>query len=271
MTEVVRTDIDEYQRTGRNLAEALRERMPGVSVRNGRFGGACLEYRGGRAAGGPCRELTVFVDGVRISEPGLLFTTLSPNDVERMELLSPSEAGARYGSIAGYGVLLIETRVGPQRPRGPRDDEAQRTGFDWTGEPRPYAWRRVFASAFTANAIAVGLSLALADQCLWRPETSSLGLRTRCSGGSTTGIAAISLALPTFASALAARWGGETEVSRGRITPTSLSTALGLTTGYLLIINGTGTSQAIGSVMLGLGVPVLTTLSDRIFRSLNNR
>jgi hypothetical protein len=66
---------------------------------------------------------------------------------------------------------------------------------------------------------------------------------------------------------MAAQWGGTTTTSKGRVTPVSLTTALGVTTGYMLLIHGTGTSEAIGAVMLGLGVPVLTTLADRIFRS----
>src|SRR5690606_28270683 len=269
MKEVLRPEIDEAARTGRNLADALRQQLPGVSVRGGRMGGACLEYRGARSGSGPCRELTVFLDGVRIADPGLLYVTLSPSDVERMEILSPAEAGARYGSISGNGVLLIETRQGPRPASSDAEKEVFRTGFDWTGEDAPYRWRRVFASSFAANALSVGLSLALADQCLWRPEVGSLGLRTRCGGGATAGVAALSLALPTLTSSLAARWGGETSRSEGRITPTSLTTPLGLTSGYLLLIHGTGTSQAIGIGMLGVGAPVLTTLADRIFRSLH--
>ncbi|MCA1792164.1 MAG: TonB-dependent receptor plug domain-containing protein, partial [Thioalkalivibrio sp.] len=170
--EVTRDDLNLAQSTGRNLAQMLRERIPGTSVRPGRFGMSCVEYRGARGGSGPCRDLTVFVDGVRIADPGTFYDLVPPDDIERMEILSVAEAGARYGSLAGNGVLLIETRR-PPRPETPDGATVQNSLFDWSGEPQPYAWKRVFATSFAANAIGVGISLALADQCLWRAESGS--------------------------------------------------------------------------------------------------
>lgn len=269
VNEVERPEIDLAHRTGQNLGELLRQEIPGASVRQGWFGGACVEFRGARATGGRCREMTVFLDGVRIADPGLLLATLSPNDVESMEILSPAEAGARYGSVSGNGVLLIETRR-PPRPgaRDPNRTSAEATLFDWSGESNPYAWKRTMATSFLANALGVGAGLALAHQCLWRTEAGSLGLRTRCGGAATTSIGFLALGLPALGSALAAQWGGATDRSAGRVTPMSLTAALGVASGYMLIIHGTETSQVAGSVVLGLGVPVLTTLADRIFRAL---
>lgn len=270
INEVERPELDLAGRAGRGLEDLLREEIPGASMRPGRFGGACIEFRGARAGGGECRELTVFVDGVRIADPGLFYTTTRPDDVERMEILSPAEAGARYGSVSGNGVLLVETRRPPQR-RQSADSTEEGTldaGFDWTEETRPYAWKRVFATSFVANAVGVGLSLALADQCLWRTDAGSLGLRTRCGGVATTGISVLSLALPALGGSAAAQWGGQTDRSQGRITPTSLTAALGIASGYMLVIHGTGASEAIGSLVLGVGVPALTTFADRLFRSL---
>lgn len=271
INEVERPEIDLAGRAGRGLHELLREEIPGASMRPGRLGGACIEFRGARSGGGECRELTVFVDGVRIADPGLFYTTTRPADIERMEILSPAEAGARYGSVSGNGVLLVETRRPPERRRStglPGEEGALDAGFDWTEEARPYAWKRVFATSFLANAVGVGLSLALADQCLWRTDAGSLGLRTRCGGVATTGIGFLSMALPALGSSAAAQWGGQTDRSRGRITPTSLTAALGIASGYMLVIHGTGASETIGSVVLGVGVPTLTTLADRLFRSL---
>jgi hypothetical protein len=271
VNEVERPAIDLAHRTGRNLGEVLRQEIPGASLREGWFGGACVEFRGARSGTGPCRELTVFMDGVRIAEPGLLLATLSPNDVESMEILSAAEAGARYGSISGNGVLLIETRrpPGPARRRGPQPAAPESAFFDWSGEDHPYAWKGTFVRAFLANALGVGAGLVLAHQCMWRTEAGSLGLRTRCGGATTAGIGLVALGLPAVASALAARWGGATDRSAGRITPMSLTAALGLASGYMLVIHGTDGSQAAGAVMLGMGVPVLTTLANRIFRSLH--
>ncbi len=270
VNEVERPAIDLAHRTGQSLGEVLRQEIPGASVREGWFGGACVEFRGARSAGGRCRELTVFMDGVRIANPGLLLATLSPNDVENMEILSPAEAGARYGSVSGNGVLLIETRRPPRpRARGPElAGSTEATLFDWSEESSPYAWKRAVATSFVANAVGVGTGLILAHQCLWRTEAGSLGLRTRCGGAATTGIGFLALGLPALGSALAAQWGGATDRSVGRVTPMSLTAALGLASGYILIIHGSDASQVAGTVVLGLGVPVLTTLADRIFRAL---
>jgi hypothetical protein len=266
INEVTREDLDLAHSTGRSLGEMLRDRIPGASVRTNRFGNSCVEYRGARAGSGPCRDLTVFVDGVRIGDPGSFYDLVPPGDIERMEILSIAEAGARYGTVSGNGVLLIETRRPPMR-RAPDEPAANMAMFDWSGEARPYAWKRVFATSFAANALGVGLSLALADQCLWRSEDGSLGLRTRCGGAATTGIGFLSLALPAIGGSLAAQWGGSTALSHGRLTPTSLTAGLGVASGYMLLIHGSGTSEALSAVVLGVGVPVLTTLADRIFRS----
>ena len=264
--EVTREELDLAQSTGRNLAEILRERIPGTSVRRGRFGLSCVEYRGARTGSGACRDLTVFVDGVRIAEPGSFYDLVPPENIERMEVLSIAEAGARYGSISGNGVLLIETRR-PPTPNRPADATVQSAIFDWSGEARPYPWKRVFASSFVANAVGVGVSLALADQCFWRAEAGSLGLRTSCGGAATAGIGFLSLALPAIGGGLAAQWGGTTPFSQGRLTPASLASGIGVASGYMLLIHGTGSSEVLSAVVLGLGVPVMTTLADRIFRS----
>jgi len=266
INEVTREELDLAHRTGRTLAEIMRERIPGTSVRPGRFGGVCVEFRGGRAAGGPCRELTVFLDGIRISDPGVLYTMMPPDNVERMELLSPAQAGSRYGSISGSGVLLVETRRPPPPPE--RNEPRPTLGFDWTPEAHPYPWKKVFATSFLTNAIAVGLSLVLADQCMDVPEQETVGFRATCNGVATTGVVALSMGLPAFGTSLVARRSGETERSRSRITPAVLGAGLALATGYVLALNNTSGSTAASGIVLGIGVPALVTLSDRMFRTL---
>jgi hypothetical protein len=265
INEVVRDDLDLAQSSGRTLSQMLSERIPGASVRRGPAGRSCVEYRGARGAGA-CRDLTVFVDGVRIADPGSFYDMIPPGDIERMEILSVAEAGARYGSVSGNGVLLIETRRPPTR-NNPDQALPTNTMFDWSGEAHPYAWKRVFATSFAANVVGIGLGMALADQCLRRSDAGSLGLKSHCGGATTMGIGLLSMAVPALGSSLAAQWGGATPLSQGRLAPTSLTTALGVASGYFLVIHGTGASEAMGAVVLGLGVPVLTTLADRIFRS----
>lgn len=265
INEVIRDDLDLAQTSGRTLSQMLSERIPGASVRRGPSGRSCVEYRGARG-GGACRDLAVFVDGVRIADPGSFYDMVPPGDIERMEILSVAEAGARYGSVAGNGVLLIETRR-PRAPNNPDEPMSANAIFDWSGEAQPYAWKRVFATSFAANVIGIGLGMALADQCLRRSDAGSLGLRSHCGGAATMGVGILSMALPTLGSSLAAQWGGATPMSQGRLAPTSLTTVLGVASGYFLVVHGTGVSEAMGSIVLGLGVPVLTTLADRMFRS----
>jgi hypothetical protein len=267
MREVVRPDIDSAAREGRNLAELLQDRLPGAMIRAGRFGGVCIEIRGARRGRGPCREVGVLLDGVPIGNPGLLYTTIPLNDLERVELLSAAEAGARYGSAGAYGMLLIETRRGPAPDRPTRNGDLL-TGFDWSGEAEPYPWVRVFGSSLVGNAAGLALGLALADRCLKVSDIGSFGLRTRCDGLTTVSVGFLSLGLPALAGGLAARWGGATDRSRGRITPAGLAASFGLTAGYLMLIHGEPGTEAAGTVILTLGVPALLTLSDRVFRAL---
>jgi hypothetical protein len=267
VNEVVRDEIAEAARTGQSLSELLRDRLPGALMRGGTRGSACLEVRGARR-GGRCNEVMVMLDGVQISNPGFLYTTMPLEQIERLELVSAGEAGARYGSAGGFGVLLIETRQGPRPSRAGLEEERRLSGFDWSQEAEPYRWGRVWISSFLANAIGLGLSVAVARECFWVPETGSLGLRTRCGGAATVAVGALSMGLPTLGGSLAARWGGSTERSQGRVTASALSGALALTSGYLLMLHGSPVTETVGGALLALGVPTLITLSDRVFRVL---
>ena len=267
MREVVREEIDAAARTGQDLSELLRDRMPSAYIRPGARGSACLETRGGRRGGARCNEVTVMLDGIQVSDPGYLYTTMPLSNIERLELLSVAEAGARYGSVAGGGVLLIETRQGP-RPTDPIAAKTVNARFDWSQEESSHPWKRSLLSSFAANAIGFAVTLRLADHCLWLTESGTLGLRTRCNGAATTGIGFLGMGLPAFGSSLAARWGGTTTRSKGRLTPAALAAGLTLMSGYILIINGTDASQAAGAALVTVGVPVLTVLSDRVFRQL---
>jgi len=267
MNEVRREEVELAQSKGQTLAELLRDRLPGAVLRTGQGGSACLESRGFRSGGASCRGVTVMLDGVQIAAPGSLYTTMPLDQIERIELLSPGEAGARYGSAGGRGVLMIETRQGP-RPAAPPPEERTISGFDWSAEAEPYSWGRVFASSFAATTIGIGTSLLLARQCLDVTRAGSLGLRTRCNGAVTAGLGFLSLSLPTAGGMLGARWAGRTDRSEGRLTVSAVATTLMLTSGYLFLIHGGDVSTTAGVVVLSLGVPTVTTLADRAFRFL---
>lgn len=261
MNEVVADEIDEAARTGQTLNELLRDRLPGAFTR-----GSCLESRGARA-GSRCREVRVIMDGVPVSSTSALLSTMPISNIERVELLSAGEAGARYGSFGGNGVLLIETKRGI-RPDRLQPEGERLTGFDWSLETEPYSWPKVFGAAFLANALGLGISYALSSDCFRVTEEASLGLRTVCDGFKTTAAGFVSLGLPSVAGSLAARWAGSTARSRGRVLPMAVAGALTAMSGYLLVIHGDPAAEATGAVMLGITVPALMTLSDRVFRSL---
>ena len=273
MNEIRREEIDDAARRGLNLPELLRQGMSGIRVWGGARGVFCVEYRGTATARVPCREVMVMLDGVGVSEPGTLFASMPLMDIERLELLSPGEAGARYGSDAGWGVLLIETRSGVRR-EAPRRVERPLVGFDPVLEQRSYPWARVFGSSLLANAIGVGMGLLLADQCLVVSDTGFEGLRTRCPAVSAVAAGFGSLAVPAVAGSFAARWAGSTDRSQGRILPTTALAATSVTLGYLLVVHGHGGrsagAQTGGAIVLVVATPMIVTLADRAFRALRS-
>ncbi len=96
----------------RSLPEALQGQTPGVSVRNGGAPGqeAVVNIRG-LATFGNANPLYV-IDGM-IADPN---TTVSPNDIEDIQILKDASAAAIYGSRAGNGVILITTKKGKEGP-----------------------------------------------------------------------------------------------------------------------------------------------------------
>jgi hypothetical protein len=191
-------------------------------------------------------------------------------DIERLELLSPGEAGARYGSDAALGVLLIDSRTGL---RPVRDVVAKPPipAFDWSLESRPYAWARVVGSAALANVVGLGVGLAMADWCL-RIDGGFQGLRTDCAAIPTIAVGVASIVVPSAAGGIAAQWGGSTERSRGRILPTTMLAATSTAIGYMLAVRGrtedSGAARTAGYVVLAVGTPLVLTLADRAFRAL---
>ncbi|MGH7502085.1 MAG: carboxypeptidase-like regulatory domain-containing protein [Longimicrobiales bacterium] len=272
VSEILRPAIDDAARRGLDLGQLLRDRMPGIRVRSNASGSStCVEYRGGASSGRTCREVTVVVDGVLITAPSTIYGTIPLATIERLEILSPGQAGTQFGAAANYGVLLIETRTGP-RPERRAERSLPLSGFDWSEEPSPYRWFRVVGSSFLGNAIGLGVGHLIADQCIDTSRSGFPGIRTRCGPISTTVAGVISLALPALAGSAAARWAGGTERSQGRLLPSSAIASLAVAAGFLLLVEGEGhrsdVTKTAGTVVLVAGTPALLTLADRVFRSL---
>lgn len=273
--EIERDEIDAAAEKGQNLADLLRDGMISVRVGAERRGAYCVEYRGGGAGlvgtRATCRPVAVFMDGVRVSSPASLYSSMPLRDLERIEVLGPNEAGTRYGIAGGWGVLLLETRQGPAASQRSERRTTLMSGFDWSRESKPYRWPRVLGGSFVGNAAGLGLGLLVADQC-FRLDDGIHGLRSKCDAVSTVGAAFIVLAVPGVTGSFAAQWGGSTDRSQGRILPSALLATLTVTSGYLLIVHGNNDdsqgARAAGVLVLTVGTPLVTSFADRVFRGL---
>lgn len=274
--EITRDLIMSPGNTQLNLAEIVRKYVPGIQVRNRGAGTTCLEFRGPSSLQRDregCRSPAVYMDGMPIMAPATLYAQLPPETIERMEFLSPAEAGARYGTGSMFGVLLIESRrpgIAPDRAaeeRIRRLEEGYR--HDWATETSSHPWVRVLLTAAAANAAGLALGTAAAGSCIQEsPRTD--GFVSNCGGMATTSMAGIALLIPALSSSLAARYAGSTPDSRGRFTAAATLSALALMPGYGLILSSnadmsSGTAMA-GQVLLAVGTPLVVTLADYLFR-----
>ncbi|MDA0310661.1 MAG: TonB-dependent receptor plug domain-containing protein [Gemmatimonadetes bacterium] len=266
MNEVARSQIETAARSGMRLGELVRT-MPGAMTTGGNTGAICVMYRAIRTGGGTgCREVSVILDGVPVGNPSYLYNAMSLSDIERLEMLSPGEAGVQYGMRAGQAVLLIETRQGTAAVRS--DASRFVTGFDRVVEGQTYPWLGVLSSTAAVNAVGVGIGLVVARRCLSTPMVGSLGLRTSCNGLETAGTGVLTVVIPALVNSLVARRMGSTERTRSRIMPTALSGGIALASGYLLLVHGGDRAMAAGIGILSFGVPVTVALIDRALRVL---
>jgi len=272
MNEIQRAAIERAASTGINLGQLLQNEMMGIRVRAGPTGPhSCVEYRGSVNMEGECDEVSVFLDGVPVTVPSALFPHMPLADIERLEVMSPGQAGALYGASGGTGVLLIETRRGI-RPQRPQQAEALSAGLDWSLEEKPYPWAKVVGSAMIGNALGLGLSLGAADQCFRVRTRGILGVRERCNALTTMLSGFLTLGLPGTAGTYGARWAGGTARSQGRALPGLLMGSMSAGAGYLLIVEGEGDRSnpgvIAGAALLTLGTPLILTFTDRAFRLL---
>lgn len=274
--EIPRSLIMAPGNTQLNVAEIVRKYVPGIQVRNRGGGTTCLEFRGPSSLQRDregCRSPAVYMDGVPVMAPATLYAQLSPETIERMEFLSPAEAGARYGTGSMFGVLLIESR----RPGNSRSRDAEEMArrleegyrHDWGTETASHPWARVLLTSAAANAAGLALGTAAAGRCIQEsPRTD--GFVSNCGGMATTSMAGIALMVPAISASLAARYAGSTAESRGRFTAAATLSALALMPGYGLILSSNGDMSSgtavAGQILLAVGTPLVVTLADHLFR-----
>jgi hypothetical protein len=268
VNQLERADIEEAARAGLRLSDLIRRGMQGIRIRRTATGD-CVEYRGSEG-GAVCKGVAVFIDGVQIASSEHLFAAIPLDDIQRVELLSPGQAGARYGSFAGWGVLLIETQQGLTRDeRGP---ERLAPGFDWSLETEPYRWKRVLGSAFVANGVGVGLGLLALDMCLHIANGDLLRVRSECGGVGMVASGFLTLGLPGTAGSLVTSRAGSTNRSRGMLLPSAVLATLTVSGGYLLLFHAetqeSNWARVGGIATLAVGAPLTMAISDRLFRKL---
>lgn len=106
-----REEIARRENEARHVGDLVQGNIHALSIReNPGYGGLCIEARRERARYPACNMVMVFIDGVQIYDPAPFLTSLPPVQIENIEFVPASLAGARYGTGARFGVLLIQTR-----------------------------------------------------------------------------------------------------------------------------------------------------------------
>lgn len=112
----------EQNRAGkRHVGNLLQGRVPGLKVFEATLPGprgeapaqrVCIESsrRHMNFERRPCWMVAVYLDGIKIEDPGTFLLSYPLEDLESVEMLGPIQATTRYGTNAGLGVLEIYTR-----------------------------------------------------------------------------------------------------------------------------------------------------------------
>ena len=283
LNRISREEIQRYEDTAMSLVELLTAQVPGIRIsRSGVVGQpTCVEFRGARAgnfirglgSSDPgCNSPEVYLDGVLVRNPATLYATLPIETIENIEVVQPSEAGARFGTGSLWGALVIETRRPGRDPNRQRDVYVlgpQR--YDWSLEPAPHSTGTVFLGSALGNAAGLAAGVGLASRCIGFRGRDEDVLFTDCSATTTIAASAAAVVLPALGSALGARLGGKTERSRGTLGAALIGAAVVLIPGYTLGIAGqrdeTGFMEGLGVVTLTVAVPLVAIVTDRLFRS----
>ncbi len=277
--EVTRAEIVAAIGTSRHMGDLLRRTVPSLRLRqapNLSATDVCLEFRGAAAISivnaRPCNHPMVLLDGVVVTNPQYLYGSVGMENLERIQVIPPGEAGVRYGTGALYGVILIETRRPGRRDAGvpAPPGRLEPFAFDWRRDPAGHPTRRAVLWSATGNALGLAAGVGLASRCIEVTEDDDF--RATCDVVPTVLAGVAAVALPALGSALGARHGGGTDRSVGRTVPALLGAGMLLFPGYAFSLSTVGGGQeavnAVGWAFLAVGVPVATAMADRLFRRL---
>lgn len=279
--EVTRPEIQRALGTSRHIGDLIRQTVPGIRMRqsNSLTGqDVCLEFRAAASISivnqRPCAHPMVMLDGVRVTDPNFLYGSVGLSNLDRIQVIPPGSAGARYGTGSLYGVILIETArpgyPGSATPSlAPVDGSPRRLTFDWDQDPAGHDFGKTMAGAIVGNAIGLAAGVAIARQCI---QIQREEIVSSCGGGGDFAAGAAAVLLPALGTALGARIGGGTDLSKGRLIPGLVGAGMMLFPGYSFAMSTaggrSGVVNGIGYAFLIVGVPLAATLADRLFRSL---
>ena len=273
---ITREQIESRLGTSANLALVLERFATGVRVRGQQTAPGqpiCVEFRSSRTLDNPnaCHPPVIVMDGVRVSSPGFFFNWLNLEDVERMEVIPPGEAGVQYGTDSNFGVLVIETRAGMSGREEEEERFVREPRYDFAVEGVPYDWKKTYLGAFVGNAVGLGVGLLVARSCLSFDGLSQHFLESECGGATTLGARIALVTLPVTGAGLGAGRFGRSARSEGNFLQTAFGAALIGLPGYLMATAGpedawAGADWAGGAVIV-FGVPAIATIADRLWRS----
>lgn len=262
--------------TGAHLGVAMSQLLPGVRLTSQRSTPGeliCLEFRNPvTLQNRGCLPPLVMVDGVRQANSVITLNTLPLQDIRRIEVLPPGEAGVQYGTDSQYGVVLIETFTGA-RFAGRRGAETGSGVYSWTLETEPYPWGRSLAVASAANAVAMLAGYGLARSCLSFEGLTDHFYEAQCGFlGNTASRAALYVA-PQIAVGYLVQRMGDTDLSSGSPWKSGVAAMILSVPGVILAMtsetDGFGGSKGIGAVLMGIGAPVAAVAADRLFRKVH--
>lgn len=275
----------------RTVGELIRQTVPAFRSRSSSaVAGSdfCLEFRsrGPRSLmvpedGDPgalyCNHPDVYLDGVPVQDPDMVYQRSSLDDLRRIQAISPAEAAGVFGAAVN-GVILVETRymrastpTSPGTPGRTGFVPARRSSFDWSQDPAGHSFGRTFVGALLGNAAGLAAGVAVGRQCVFI-EDRTQDIEFSCGNAGVAGAGFAAVALPALGSALGANLLGRTERSSGRFVPSVVGGAMGAVPGYIFALatvgEGVETMNAVGKGFLILAPPLLTTVADRLYRSL---
>lgn len=273
---VTRAELAQWEGRNMSFVDVLRAAVPAVRVRRlERVMGAdvCIELRILPNLDGSCAAPAVYLDGVPITNPTMLFAQLDIYQIHRLEVLPAAEAGVRYGTGALHGALLIETRrPGLEWERPQQPVITTRVNFDWTQDTEGHSTELVLAASAFGNAAGVAAGLAIARQCLRLRTPSNDALISDCGVGASISAGLAAVLLPALGSSVGSRMAGSTRASRGRWPPAAVASAMVVVPGYAVALsgrrNGSDAMETVGHALIIVGAPMATTLADYLFRRL---